>query len=135
MVFASVPVQGWIINPYKYGFLESSSEVLCLSSNYAEIIYTGVMTCDARMGINWRRIFEESFKSLSKCSCRITNIFLITLYPPITLVTVYHSTFPCDGVFVLGGYKEGLGGIASFEVYLFTMLVAMFLKLPLSPLV
>ena len=59
-----VSVQGLTNNPYKCGFFDSSSKVLCLSSHYAKIVYTGMMTCDVRMLINWKRSFEGFFKFL-----------------------------------------------------------------------
>ena len=69
----------WILNPYRCGLLDSSSKVLCLPFHYAELSI--LVTSDVRMVINWRRGFEVLFKSLSKCSCKLTNIFLATLYP------------------------------------------------------
>ena len=83
------------------------------SSHYGNIVYNSVITCVVIMVINWRRGFEVFRKSLSKCSCRFTNIFLITLYH-VTLVHVYQSTFLSNGVLVLGASRR-----------LFTVLLAL----------
>ena len=59
---------------------------------------------------------------LSECSCRFTSVFFITLHPG-TFVSVDHSTLRCDGISLPGGHKEIFGGSASFEIYLYFMLV------------
>ena len=76
--------------------------------------------------LEWFKFGEGALRfslNLSKCSYRFTNIFLITLYP-FTPAPVHNSTFLYDGGLVLGGHQEVLDGIASFEVYLYTMLAA-----------
>ena len=45
MVFAYVSVQGWIIDPYGYGFFYQPHEVVILPPHYTEIVQCSVMTC------------------------------------------------------------------------------------------
>ena len=68
MVFAYISVEGWIIYPYVYCFLDSSDEVLILPPHNAEIFYGGAMTCDVVMVIYWGGGFQVFLEPLSKCS-------------------------------------------------------------------
>ena len=38
MVFANIPVKGWVIDSYQQGLFDCSGEVLVLPSNYAEVL-------------------------------------------------------------------------------------------------
>ena len=58
-----------------------------------------IMTWDVKMVI-WGRRLLMVFEPHSKCSCRFTNILLITLHPVI-FISVYDSTFLQDVVFIL----------------------------------
>ena len=53
IVLAYVPVEGWIIHPYVYCFLNGSDQVLILPPHNAEIFNGGTMTCGVVMIIYW----------------------------------------------------------------------------------
>ena len=57
-------------------------------------------------------VFSEPF---SKCSGRVSNIFLITFHP-IIFISVDDPTFLHHRVLVLGGHQEVLDGDTSSEV-------------------
>ena len=81
-----------------------------------------VLTCDVKMVINCGRVLEIFLEPLSKCSCRFSNMFIITLHTG-TLVYIYHSISQYDGVSILHSHQKVLNGSASCEVYLYPMLV------------
>ena len=68
MVFAYVPIEGWIIHPYVYCFLDSSDEVLILPPHNTEIINGDTMTCNIVMVIYWGGGLQVFPEPLSKCS-------------------------------------------------------------------
>ena len=49
MVFANIFVEGWIVNPYVYSFLDQPRKVVILSPHHTEVVNCGVMTCDVVM--------------------------------------------------------------------------------------
>ena len=51
IVFTYVSIEGWIINPYVYCFLDSPDEVLILPPHNTEIFNGGTMTYDVVMVI------------------------------------------------------------------------------------
>ena len=75
MVFACVPVEGWIIHPYVNCFFNCFSEVLVLSPFYTEAVNNCGMTCDVMMVIERGGSLKMFLEHLSKCSCKFTNIF------------------------------------------------------------
>ena len=77
--------------------------------------------------INYRWGSEVFLKSLAKSFYRFIIGFLITLYS-VTFIPVNHSASLCDGVSVLGCSQEFLHGIISFEVSLYSHLVAISLE-------
>ena len=66
-------------------------------------------------------------KSLTKASCRFTNVLLIKLHSLI-LRPVNHSTFLCHGISVLVGNQEVFECIASFEMNLHSQLVTYYFE-------
>ena len=68
MVFAYVPVEGWIIHPYVYCFLDSSDKVLILHPHNAEIFNGDTMACGVVMVIYWGGGLQVFPEPLSKCS-------------------------------------------------------------------
>ena len=68
MVLAYVPVEGWIIHPYVYCFLNGSNEVLILPPYNAEISNGGTMMCGVVMVIYWGGGLQVFSEPLSKCS-------------------------------------------------------------------
>ena len=60
---------------------------------------------------------------MAKGPCRLPCILLIALQP-ITLVSLYFSTFLCDVVPVLGCNLEAFDGIASPKMHLYPYLIA-----------
>ena len=54
-------------------------------------------------------------------------------HSPIILIPVYHSTFLCDHVFILGGQQDPLDSIASYEIYLCPMFAAYVLEVVTKP--
>ena len=92
MVFAYVPIQGWIVYPYEQCFFYPSAEVLVFPPHYTKILYGNIMTSDVKVVIDGGRCLEMFFEPLSKCSRGLSNVFLITLHP-VTFVSVYDSTF------------------------------------------
>ena len=49
---------------------------------------------------------------------------------PVTLDSIYHSTFLCDGVLIFCSNLEVLNGAASFEMYLYPMFTGNVFKNP-----
>ena len=49
LVLANVPIEGWVINPYEYGLLDGSGDIVCLPIHYGEIVQFIVMT----WGVVW----------------------------------------------------------------------------------
>ena len=62
-----------------------------------------------------------SLKPFPKGSCGFSNLILINYF--LTLVSLNHSTFLCDGVFVLGHNQEVLDGDSTSEVNLYSEFV------------
>ena len=68
--------------------------------------------------IYWGRSLLMFLEPLSKCSCWLSNVFFITIYP-ITFVSVYDSTFLKDRLLSFGTHKEVFDGKFSFKVHLY----------------
>ena len=68
MVFANVFVEGWIINPYVYGFFDQPFLVVLLSPHHTEVVNCGVMTCDVVMVKDRGGGFQMLFKPFTKGS-------------------------------------------------------------------
>ena len=87
----------------------------------AEAIKSCGMTCDVMIVTNRRGGPEMFLEAPSKCSCRLINVFNMTLNPGMH-VSVDHLTLLCNGI-SLGGHQEVFDGSTFIEVYLFTILV------------
>ena len=72
--------------------------------------------------LKWSYIGERGlqvfFEPLSKCSWRLSYVFLITFHP-VTFESVYDSTFLCYMIFVFVCHQEVFDAPASFKVYLY----------------
>ena len=53
MVFAYVPIKGWIVDPYIYCFFEGSDKVLVLPLHNSKVVKGGAITSDVTMVIYW----------------------------------------------------------------------------------
>ena len=131
LVISTVPIEGWIINPYVYGLLDGPGEVVWFSTHTGEIIQLGLMTCDAGMIINGGRHPQMFLKSFPKGLCRPP------MYPSShpTLSHLYLKMTPLFcvmGVLFLGPTRKLLMVLPSSNYTLMPILLQMFLKL--SPL-
>ena len=101
MVFANVPIKGWVIDPYEQSFFNCSSKVLVLPSNYAEVVDISFVTWDVTVVMNGRGGLLVFFEPFCKGSCRFSYVFFLT---PIftTFESVYDPTFVGNWIFVLG---------------------------------
>ena len=61
MVFANIPVKGWVINSYEQNLFNCSIEVLVLTSNYAEVLDVTFLFCDVAVVVNERGGFLMFF--------------------------------------------------------------------------
>ena len=61
MVFAYVSVQGWIVDPYVYGFSYQPHEVVILPPHYTEIVHCSGMTCGVAIR-HWVKFENISIK-------------------------------------------------------------------------
>ena len=61
--------------------------------------------------------FEVFLKPLSKCSCCLSNVFMIT-FQPVTLVSVNNTTLFCDMVLIFESHQFFFYGFTTFEVNL-----------------
>ena len=127
MELACIPVQGWIIGPYKMCFFYCSFEVLILPSHYTEVSYVGVVTRGVGVVKYQRGCLLMFLEPLTKHPWGFSNVFLITVHP-ITPVSVDDPTFLHNWIFVLGDHQEVLDGIASFKIDLHSMSAAYFLQ-------
>ena len=80
------------------------------------------------MLIDGGRHSEVLLKPLHKGSNRLPYVLLIILLP-ITLVSVYYSTFLGAVIPIFGCQEEAFGGIASPEMDMDTNIITMFLTL------
>ena len=101
IVFADVPVKGWIIHPYVNYFFNCSNEVPVLPAHCAEVVNSCGMTCDVIMVINGEEAIEMFLEPLSENSCIFINVFFITLHLG-TLVSVDHPIHLHDGISIFG---------------------------------
>ena len=122
MVFINAPVEGWIIYTHENSIFNCKGEVLALHPHYAKVGNSCRVTCDVIIAINRGGSLKMFLKHLSKSSCRLTNVFFITLNP-CTLVSVDHPTLLCDGISNFGDHKVVLDGSTSLEMYLHPMSV------------
>ena len=109
-------IQGWIVDPYGYWFFYKPHKVLVLPPHYTEIHQCSSMTGGVEMVIFWGKGFQVFSEPLSKCSWRLSYVFLMTLYPT-TPVSVYNATLLRFMVFVCGCHQEVFDGPAPFKVY------------------
>ena len=65
-----------IINPYKYGLLDSSDKIMWLPTHNTEIVHTIEVSCGVAMVIDGRGTLGCSF--FIKGSCRLYDVLLIT---------------------------------------------------------
>ena len=85
------------------------------------------MACDGTVFINRGRSPEVLSITLSKSSCRYPNTFFITLNP-VSLISLYHSTFLYD-ILIFWGNQEVLDGVAFSEMYLCPVFTANVLRI------
>ena len=70
LIFAQIPVQGWVINPDEHCFLDGTGEALWFPANYGEVVKCDVVSfClevieDGRGGL---KMFLVSFTNISAC--------------------------------------------------------------------
>ena len=91
MVFANIPVQGWIIDPNVYSLFDCSHLVQVLPPNNFEIVDGNIVTTDVTMVIYGRGGFQMLLEPFPKCSWGFSNVFFITVHP-VTVISVYDPT-------------------------------------------
>ena len=133
MVLAYVLIQGWTIDPYKHWFFDQPGEVLLLPTYYAEIFKWGSMTCGVTVVIYGGGGLQMFFVPLSKCSWCFSNILLIS-FQPITFEPINYATLFCYVVFIFWCHQFIFQGLSTLKMHLNAMLLPMFLKPSLSPL-
>ena len=112
---ASVPVKGWITDPDIHGLFYGSSGVVCLPIHHGEVVHTNVITRGVVMVIDWDKGTQSVPWAFAKGPCRFP--LCTPHYNPVhhTYIYWFYFAFLCDGVSILGGHHEVLGGVASFE--------------------
>ena len=68
MVLAYISIKGWIVHPDVNSFFYGSDEVLVLSPHNAEVLNSGIMTCDVMVVIHWGGGLLMFLKPLTKRS-------------------------------------------------------------------
>ena len=100
MVLANILVKGWIINPYVYWFLYSSSDVLVLPPTILKLSTVVVWPVVVLWSYICQWNFKVFFEFFPKCSWGFSNIFFITCQP-IIFKSIYHITLSSVMTFVL----------------------------------
>ena len=71
---SNIPIEGWMINPYIYGFLNSYGKVLWLPNHNTEVVNTGEVFCGVCIVINWKGALRSSL-SLSPLTLADTLMY------------------------------------------------------------
>ena len=123
MVFAHISVEGWIIDTYVQSLFYCSYLVLVLPPNNFETVDGNTVTTAVSVVIYGRGGFQMFLEPFSKSSRGLSNIFLITIHPVIT-ISVDDSTLLLDWISVFGSHQEVLDGGASLAIHLYPKLFA-----------
>ena len=112
---ASVPVEGWIIDPDVHDLLHGPCDVANFPTHYRVVVHTDVMMTDVGMVIDGGRGPKVFLEAFLRGSCRFPCVLLITIQI-VTFMPVDYPFFLCDVIPSLGGQYEVLDCVASFKV-------------------
>ena len=88
MVFACVPVKGWIVDSCVYCLFDGSDYILVLPPHNTKVVNGGAVTSDVKMVIYWEGAFRDSLN----ISPNVLTDSLIYSSSNSTLSPWYHSS-------------------------------------------
>ena len=131
---AQVPVERWIIDHYKYGFLDGPGNAMCLSTHNVKTVHIDTASRGLTMFLYGGGDPKMFFKPIPKGPSQFLNVFLFT-----TCLCAHkhidHPTFLGDGILFHGSHQRFLIVFPPLKWTCIPTLSCTFLKLSLISLV